>query len=123
MLIKPNGKYIIISRDQNNLIHRWNLTIIPSKRAWKLAYKDINVGDVLNGYKILSIKKVYEPPTEELDDEWDIPISEDEFDFAVSYSGIGFAVEPTYDESYRCPLCGGIVANDICTNCMFDWDS
>jgi hypothetical protein len=125
MLIKANGKYVIISQDSNNLIHQWNLTIVPGKRAWKLVNKDIKVGDVLNGYKILAIKTVYEPPTIDLDDDewWKRPISRKEFDMSVYMSGIGFAVEPCYEASYRCQICGGVVANDICTQCMFDWDN
>jgi hypothetical protein len=60
---------------------------------------------------------------EDFDSEfWEQPISEEDFDFAVSTSDLGFAATPSYGQSYRCQICGGIVANDICTDCMFDWD-
>lgn len=127
MLIKKNGKYRIISRGPENLIYEWNITISPVKKAWKLVNKDIKVGDILNGYTILSATTVYEPITE--DTEYDkfqwsaSPISEEEFDFAVYQSNLGYTIEPSFDQSYRCQLCDGIVANDVCTNCMFDWDS
>ncbi|MBN8194199.1 cold shock domain-containing protein [Bacillus sp. NTK074B] len=59
----------------------------------------------------------------ELDDlPWQT-ITEDEFLDSVATSGTHYAATPSFSQSYRCDICGGVVANDICTNCMFDWDS
>ncbi|WP_061810469.1 cold shock domain-containing protein [Rossellomorea vietnamensis] len=59
----------------------------------------------------------------ELDDlPWQT-ITEDEFLDSVALSGAHFAAVPSFSQSYRCDICGGVVANDICTSCMFDWDS
>jgi hypothetical protein len=117
MLIKSNRKYEIICKDNSDLIHQWNLTIIPSKRAWKLNNQEIKPGDELNGYSILSVKKKVCQYNDHSS------ILKEDFIHSVNTSGIRFAVDPTYQAAYCCQLCGGIVANDICTECMFDWDS
>lgn len=135
MLIKENGKYTIISKDSHGLTYKWSLTIIPSKRAWKLANKQVNPGDILNGYTVISALEGHYPSfTKSNNDstpftrnswcqEEKLPISKGDFYDSVYTSGIDYAVEPSFHQAYRCDLCGGIVANDICTNCMFDWDS
>ena len=128
MFIKANGKYRIIAKGPDTLIYEWNLTIIPSKRAWKIVSKDLKKGDMLNGYLILFIEDVspkysFKFYRDEEDYNWKRDITEEEFQYAVASSNLGFTVYPSLSQSYRCDICGGIVANDICTDCMFDWDS
>lgn len=151
MLIKPFRKYVVVCRGEDSDIYRWHLKVEPWYKAWKVANYSISVGDVFKGYFILYIDDVtYKPYGEKFDDLklwgkttsendfiledskkdqknslefWEVPISEYEFDFAVETSNIGFAAYPSYSQSFRCQICGGVVANDICTDCMFDWDS
>jgi cold shock CspA family protein len=50
-------------------------------------------------------------------------ITENEFLDSVASSGAVYPAAPSFTKSYHCDICGGVVANDICTSCMFDWDS
>ena len=48
---------------------------------------------------------------------------ESDFQNRVDLSGLDYAVRPVFSQAYSCDICGGIVANDRCTDCMFDWDA
>lgn len=125
MLIKAFKKYIVLCKGPDNNLYRWNLDVVPGKKAWRVRDRDFKIGYTVKGYRILSIEEIpdlFEECCEE-EEFFEPPISEDEFDFAVGDSGIGFAVNPSFGQAYRCDLCGGIVASDVCTSCMFDWDS
>lgn len=135
MIIKPFHKYIVLC-SKGNKTYRWYLNLEPQYKAWKIVNKHIQLGDNIKGYKIISMEeqplginvKLEELPWEsdfskESLNFWNKPIHKDEFDFYVNTSGIDFAVSPSYSQSYRCQICGGVVANNVCTECMFDWDS
>lgn len=126
MLIEAFKKYIVLCKGPDHKVYRWNLDVVPGKKAWKVKDQIFKIGNMVKDHYIISIEEVKEVMNEDCSDEeefWEQPISEDEFDFAVGDSGIGFAVNPSFGQAYRCDICGGIVASDICTSCMFDWDS
>lgn len=131
MVIQAFHKYIVLCQKGQQL-YRWHLDVTPWNNAWKILNEKIEVGSIFKGHFILSIEEIEGQKSfnEKLaiNDEddlefWEHPISEEEFDCAVQESGIGFAVSPSYGQTFRCQICGGVVANDICTECMFDWDS
>lgn len=150
MIIQPFRKYIVICRGDDGQSYRWNLVVEPGRRAWNILNEVIIVGHIFKGFMILSIQDVTDPNNvleddivelfkqycipkfhdsddDEMDIDDDVPwnksISLDEFDFAISTSNVGYSAQPTFSQSYRCQICGGVVAGDICTDCMFDWDS
>lgn len=127
MIIQPFKQYIVICKGVNNQQYRWYLNISPSMNAWKIVNEDIRIGETFKKHLILHIEEVHKNnilfDQEDEFEFWDKPIAESEFKNAIRQSNLGFAVDPIYDQSYRCQICGGIVANDICTECMFDWDS
>lgn len=104
MLIKPFNHYRIIAKSPVNQFCEWKLLISPEKRAWKLAFIEVSVGDQLEGYRILSVEHVKKS---------------DSHPKSLNYT---YSV-PVYGNSYTCDICGGRVVNDRCTECMFDWDS
>ncbi|OXS74183.1 hypothetical protein [Domibacillus enclensis] len=124
MLIRPYHRYTVLVEDSNHIQYVWHLNVLPHKKAWRVANLEMNWATVFKGYLILDIEELdgAEVGIDEETDE-DLHISMDDFHMAVGMSGIGYAVDPLYSTSYRCQICGGIVANDICTDCMFDWDS
>jgi len=133
MKIEAYKRYTVLCRKINgiqNIIYQWDLIVEPHHKAWRILGENISVGQVFKGHLILSIEEVEHKMIQykkdypyENDYAWTRPINEDEFNFSVLQSNIGFAVAPIYEASYRCQLCGGVVANDICTACMFDWDN
>ncbi|MGG3006682.1 hypothetical protein [Geobacillus stearothermophilus] len=136
MLIKPFRKYVVLCKGPDQKTYRWHLNVKPGYKAWKIVNENVQVGDKFKGYLILSINDITnefefalnQTEMDYQDDEddfefWEKPISKDEFDFAVSQFDLEFAVRPFYSQSYRCQICGGVVVNDICTDCMFDWGS
>ena len=133
MKIQAHKRYHLLCRkinDIQNITYLWDLVIEPYHKAWRILGEDIYVNQIFKEHHILSIEEVDCKPIQqknhlpyEDDYEWTRPIDRDEFNFSVLQSNIGFAVAPVYDASYRCQFCGGVVANDICTACMFDWDN
>ncbi|NIK80542.1 hypothetical protein FHS15_005732 [Paenibacillus castaneae] len=111
MLIVPYHKYRIICRHTNQLIHEWNLQIIPSKQSWKLANVFVYPGMHMHDYQILSVEEIVclEPDFMPLDL------------FDLVYSDCDFDFRDVHQEA--CPFCQGAVVNDRCLNCHFDFDN
>lgn len=94
---------------------------------------DLQPGDVRNGYTDISVKAVLNPGKSPNDKNQSSQsysnrnveryISREDFYDSVHTSGIGLGDTPSNSESYRCQLCGEIVDNDVCTDCMFDRDN
>lgn len=135
MIIRPFHKYTVLC-SKGNKVYRWHLDLNPQNKAWKIVNRTIEVGDNIKGYEVLHVEEKtfehsinpkdlpwYGDSSEDNLNFWKSPITKDEFNLSVDMSGIGFAIRPHHGESYRCQLCGGVVANNICTDCMFDWDS
>jgi hypothetical protein len=59
--IQPFGTYRIVSIASDGKKHEWNLTIIPNKNAWKLASREVCIGDILNGFLIKEVYEMSEP--------------------------------------------------------------
>lgn len=126
MKIKAFRTYTVICKGTDQKTYRWHLKVEPGYIAWKAVNQHIIPKKTFKGYLIISIDDVTTAsPTTHLTDPpgFKKAISEKEFNFTLSQSEIDFSVRPSYSQSFRCQMCGGVVTNDICTDCMFDWDS
>lgn len=115
---------------KNNKQYRWDLNLKPKNKAWKVVNQNITEGSIFKGYYILSIADVTLDNlfvTFDFNSDDFVPskksFSKRKYEEEVSLSNIGYASRPSYDTSYTCFICGGIVAGDRCTSCMFDWDN
>ncbi|MBB6177312.1 hypothetical protein HNQ82_002145 [Anoxybacillus tengchongensis] len=120
MLIQPFKKYVVLCKGPDQKIYRWYLDVQPNHKAWKIVNEDIKVGEKFKGYFILSIDDI----TNDMSNSNQVQHKKDpfkEFKKPVSIEQFDFDSIPSY--SYTCQICGGVVRNDICTTCMFDWDS
>lgn len=125
MLIEAFKKYTVICKGTNQKTYRWHLRVEPGYKAWKIVNHDITPKEIFNGYFIISIDVTTDKTSKSecIKVPFNKPISTNAFHTSVAQSGLGFAATPSISQSYRCQMCGGIVANDICTDCMFDWDN
>lgn len=126
MIIEPYNHYEILCLGSDKKTYRWHISTLPTKRAWKLVNIDVKAGFMISGFHILHVSKV--PPLLQLNEDLlktsvTKPFSEDEFQEAIYGSSFEYGVSPSYHQSFSCQICGGIVASNICTSCMFDWDS
>lgn len=143
MIIHPFRKYVVSCLGSDKKTYRWHLWMEPYFKAWNVVDQEIKVGEVFKGHLILSVEDVTDKPygamfscmdlwkrsekstNRKFEDDlaWPDDVDEDEFERALASTDLCFAVDPSYSQSYRCQICGGVVANDICTQCCFDWDS
>lgn len=137
MIIEPYKTYVVICKGPDNQIYQWNLNTTPGRKAWKILHRDIQPNTIFYNHYILSIENVSteltsdfmkhviapleEPSTEDYAQKTK-PISANEAMSATAE--LGFPVQFAYTTAtYRCQFCNGVVVNDICSECMFDWDS
>lgn len=123
MLITPFKKYLVHCRDTDQIEYHWHLDVLPGKKAWKLAEQKIETGMMFKGFFILSIEEKVAPQSHLTSfNSSQKSITKNEFDVAIDMSDFIHAVKPSFSQSYRCHICQGVVANDRCSSCMFDWD-
>lgn len=131
MLIKPNKQYQVLCKraDADHFqLYIWELDLKIGNRAWRIVNQEIEVGSIIHGHLVLSIvdctpissSVTYQDSNFTVEND---QISEEEFINAINSSSFSYAASPFSGQSYRCQICNGVVANDICTDCMFDWDS
>lgn len=144
MIIKPYRKYVVSCRGRDMKLYRWHLWIKPEHKAWKIVNQEIKAGELFKEHLILTVEDVTDTPYgetfpslnlwkhssdaafTEFDDSPDGDdhiITEEEFKYALASSNVYFAGYTSRSQSYRCQICNGVVVNDICTDCCFDWDS
>lgn len=132
MLIEPNKQYRVLCKKVSAIQlqqYVWHLDVKADKKAWKIVNQNVEVGSIVHGHLILSISDCTPDSisanyqnSHSVCEEEDL-ISEEEFTDAINGSSFSYAASPFFGHSYRCQICNGVVANDICTDCMFDWDS
>ena len=81
---------------------------------------------LLHEYKIAnanpSTKEIQETFLDEENDNmpWKKPIYTDELLYAVHQANL--PLHAAFSQTYRCQYCHSVVINDICTECMIDWN-
>lgn len=131
MKIQPYRHYVVHCKQANQTYCIWNLIVLPGYKSWRIIGEDIQVNTYFYDHLILSIEDITDTErskvkvvTNDCEPEinpWEAPISLDDYHEAVRTAG--FYLNPCYGSTYRCQICNGVVINDICSECMFDWNS
>lgn len=122
MLIQSYQKYEVLCKNvASGVLYRWHLNVIPGNKAWKVVYMDLRSKTLIKGYSIIYIKDL-EDNNFTVSKREARTFNKTDFHNKVDRSDLGYAARPLFSQAYKCDICGGVVANNICTDCMFDWD-
>lgn len=123
MLLMPYKEYVVHCRDIDQIEYRWHLDMHPGKKSWQVVNKIIEPGLIFKDHLILSVEELVAPQSSStFYNSTKKSISKSEFNFASDTLDFIHASSPLYESAYRCHICDGVVANNRCSSCMFDWD-
>lgn len=137
MLIQPCRHYVVHCQQRKDILNNdqtiriWNLIVLPDYKSWNIIDQDIQINTYFFDHFILSIEDItdskYGSSTIFMNKLMDLEPDWEDGEFTdpneASVMRYELDINTYYGSSYRCQFCNGVVIDDRCTDCMFDWDS
>lgn len=128
MIIEPFKHYQVTCRAENGITYLWNLIVLPSFKSWNIVNQHIDPHTVFCNYYILTIEDI----TNRQDFQFVTLLNEHEYEMNLMVPTAMELLDANeiedintnmyYSSSYNCHYCQSVVVNDVCTNCMIDWN-